>query len=139
MKPSFDNLIVERWEVFRAPLPTNEKEHRIVIFYVGFGTCSFFHVTSQIEKAKRRSRYDINSVIEITPSEWPEVIVKNSCIECSKRNAKEISYETLKNMYKNGKLKFLGYAPENIRRKIINGICYSSTYTDKEKSIMTKD
>ncbi len=139
MKLPADLLEVEQWKAFIAPLPSNEKRHRIIICYIQEDICRFFYVTSQIEKAKIRSRYDIGSFVEIHMNEWKDVLTKDSCVECGKSNMKKISIKELKLMYENDELKVLGKIPENIKNKIIQGINDSYTYTQSEKEMFGKN
>lgn len=139
MKLPVELLNIEKWKVFKGTVPDVDGVHRIIIVHKCNEKIYFFTVTSQVEKAKLRSKNDPSSLVEILPEEWEEVITKPSCVECARRNLKEITDATLKTIYQQSDFKVLGSLPDNIKQKIIAAICYSVSFTDAEKSILTRD
>lgn len=128
-------LEIKAWKAYKGQFPEINGEHRIILVYQDGDIFYRFCVTSQIDKAKLRTKYDKGSLVEIKPDEW-DALTTNSCIECSKNNFKPISKSILVQMYQNGELKVLGEVPETIKTKIIHAICASKTYNDTEKSFI---
>ena len=138
MKLPVECLNIEKWKAFKGIFPGVEGIHRIIIVHKCNEKLYFFAVTSQIEKAKLRSKNDPSSLVEILPKEWEGVITKVSCLECSKRNLKKIEVSVLKEMYKQSSCEVLGTIPDSIKQKIIVSIFQSLSFTENEKNALTR-
>ena len=129
---------VSAWKAYKGSENDKTDGHRIILVYkIDENSFYYFTVTSQIEKAKNRSKKDISSLVELDKSEWI-ALTKSSCIECGKRNLKVISRSELKELYENNKLQVLPELPKTIQDKIKRAICFSVTYTDSEKKLYTR-
>ena len=130
---------LSEWKAFKGSEDDATTGHRIILIHRINDSFCYFIVTSKVDKAKERSKYDINSLVEIDVHEWEGVLTKPSCIECRKVNLKKITAIELANIYVAGNLCVLGNVPEGVKNKIKNAINASKTFNNKEKSLYTKD
>ncbi len=130
---------VEKWKSFKGKYPPkSEVEHIIIIVYKKDNILKYFHVTSKIEKCRRVAKNDISSLVEIKKSEW-NVLKKDSCIQCDEGHLNEISEKEFRKSYKKREVKPLGEIPDGVKKSIINAICTSVTFSEKEKVDFTVD
>ena len=127
---SSPDFIVEKWSAYRGDCFYGH--HRIIVIYEAGEELLYFIVTSKIEKAEKRSLYDIASLVKIDPSEWDKLSCP-SCVECSKRNLKQISKDWLKKLHDAWDAEYIGKVPETVRKRIIAAINASNTYNEHEK------
>jgi hypothetical protein len=135
-----------KWVAYKnAPLPQAQdfpRSHTVVIVYRTPSKIKYFYVTSQVERAKMRYRYDKSALVEMQKSEWTEVLTKDvSYIQCGKKHLNCIDVLAFKKLYDetNGEMNFIGEIPENIKQKIKAAIKASVTYSTIEKSELIDD
>ena len=126
---------LEKWRAFKGKYP-DDTIHRIIIIYPGT-QLSCFVVTSQISKCKNRNKYDLQSLVEVTPEEWND-LDRPSCIQCGKGYLHKIDRETLIRDYENENLQILGEIPDVVKDKICYAIENSKTYNANEKNILKR-
>jgi len=132
-----DMIAVERWKAFKGKYPPgSEKEHRIVIVYKKAGILKYFYVSSQVEKARERAKYDTASFVFMDKSDW-EDLDKESYIHCTPKHLKEVSEVDFMKSYSLGEVRILGEVPDVVRRAIIHAICSSKFFSDKDKAEYT--
>jgi hypothetical protein len=105
MKLPAEVIPLNRWCAYKAPLPEKSpKSHTIIIVYRTEIDIKYFYVTSQVDKAKIRYRYDKGALVGIERSEWAEVLKEeNSCIQCGKGHLNCIDIKNFEEFYKNDK------------------------------------
>jgi len=131
-------LSIERWSAFKGKYPPgSDVDHRIIIVYKYGGTIKYFYVTSKVEKARMRAKYDMGSFVDkISSCDW-EALTEESCVQCDKSHMYETCEDDLRRAYESGNLEILGKVPQDIRKRIISAVCASKSFTDAEKSIYT--
>lgn len=134
--PADPDFVVEKWSVYSGEFFYGY--HKIIIVYEYGDDIRYFIVTSQIEKAEKRSLYDPASLVKIDPLEWDKLTCP-SCIECSRRNLQEIPKDKLKRFHDARFAKYKGKLPDIVRKKIIDAINASVTYSESEKQKLTKE
>lgn len=74
-----DLFSIEKWKAFKGKYPPgSDGEHRIIIVYKHAGDLKYFYVTSKVEAARERARYDKGSLVDkINNSDW-DVLDKES-------------------------------------------------------------
>lgn len=125
------DFTVSRWFAYKGDFCGH---HRIVVVYETNEDVRYFIVTSQIKKAEIRSRFDKEALVKISPSDWDQITCP-SCIECSKRNLKQISKSEMQKKYDVWDCKNIGEIPEVLKKRILNAICASVTYSEREKQM----
>ncbi len=131
----------DRWYAFKGPLPTEDKEHRIVIIYKLGEIVNYFYVTSyQSEEEKKKintaNKKDISSVAELKREDW-DALTKDSCIQCNLLHRHQIKISDLQIRYTLGQIQYIGIVPDAVKSKIISATCSSHTFTDDEKKLYT--
>ena len=92
----------------------SSKQHRIIII-TNYPQVQYLYVTSQITKAKLRCKKDISSLVELSPTDWPQYITKDCCIQCGRANLNYVDMETLQEIHKKYKIFPLGEIPYNLK------------------------
>ena len=128
-----DGFSVPKWSAYKGDFCGH---HRIIVVYETVEFVQYFIVTSQVDKARIRSRFDPNSLVLINQAEWSQ-LSRPSCVECSKRNLKQESKEVMKKRREAWGLTPIGDVPEAVRRRIADAIAASVTYTEQEKRLYT--
>lgn len=128
-----DGFSVPKWSAYKGDFCGH---HRIIVVYETVEFVQYFIVTSQVDKARIRSRFDPNSLALINQAEWSQ-LSRPSCVECSKRNLKQESKEAMKKRREAWGLTPIGDVPEAVRRRIADAIAASVTYTEQEKRLYT--
>nr|DAE52475.1 MAG TPA: hypothetical protein [Caudoviricetes sp.] len=124
---------VSKWSAYKGEFCGY---HRIIVIYETSEDAHFFVVTSQVDKARIRARYDEESLVFIDQPEWDQLTCP-SCVECSKRNLKRISKNNMQKLYEAWAVKSIGEVPETVRKRIIDAINASVSYSEREKQIYT--
>ena len=131
-------LSIEKWRAFKGKYPPgSDVEHRIIIVYKHDGIVKYFYVTSKVEKARMRAKYDIGSLVDKINSNHWDALTEESCIQCNKNHLYDTCEDDLRQAYKNGEIEVLGAVPEAIKKAIISAVCASKSFTDVEKKIYT--
>jgi len=140
MKISFppDLLSIEKWKSFKGKYPPNsDVGHRIIIVYKYEGLLKYFYVTSQCDKARKRAKYDIGSLVDkLNSNDW-SALDRESCIQCDSHHLHDLDENELRKSYAEGKIEVLGEIPEGVKRSIVSAICASKTFSDMEKKMYT--
>jgi hypothetical protein len=133
VKVPFDSIPFSKWTIYKMPLPPNPPtQHFIIIIANIENSIHYLYVTSKIDKAKKVSKNDLLSLVEVTKTDWGK-LDRDSCIQCNKSHIYEIQKEELRNIYDKEKIEYIEKLPENVKDKIIQAISKSKTLNGKEK------
>jgi len=130
---------LKKWYAFKGKLPLGSgNEHRIIIIYRQDEIVKYFYVTSKIDNVYKRAKYNKEAIADLDILDWDALSVK-SCVQCDKKHLYECDEITLKNMYANGLLEYLGKIPEIVKTKIVRAICASKSFTENDKTKYSVD
>lgn len=127
------DFTISRWLAYKGDFFGH---HRIIIVYETTEYVLYFIVTSQIEKAEKRNLFDKASLVKIFPTDWDQIKCP-SCIECSKRNLKQISKSEMMKKHDSWACRNIGEIPDILKERILEAMRASVTYSEREKSIYT--
>ncbi len=115
------------------------KPHYFVVLNVDPKTDQVIYLacaTSKVKEAlQRRSGLPADTVVVVTPSEC-DVLKKDSAFDCNSLFERTIQQLIEKRAL--GRLKFEGKMPDNIFKKLINGVLKSTLVTGKAKKLIKK-
>ncbi|MDR0977588.1 MAG: hypothetical protein LBL71_00900 [Endomicrobium sp.] len=131
---SSDLIPLDKCVAYYGPFhDKSQKLHTIIIVYNTGEKIEYFYITSQIEKARERCKYDEKALVFVNPSEW-EILEKDSCIQCGRRYLKHISVSKFRELYEKNEVHFCSDVPEQLIKKIKKAVCYSKTYPPADKA-----
>lgn len=140
----FDNIPLNQWIAYQAPLPNNipneaPRRHIIIIAYRTGDIINYFHVTSKVDKARKRYEKDKDALVEVKREDWGNVLTQDlSCIQCGKGHLSCITEKTFRSLYENGEIEIIETIPDVLKERIKTAINASVTYNIIEQAQYTR-
>lgn len=92
-------------------------------------------VTSKVEKVKFRCRDRLHTIVEMTPADLPEVLTKDSIVDCNELT--RVSLEEFCERWTRKEIKIFGTdLPETLRRIVRGAIHASDILADELKALV---